>query len=55
MRSSVVGFSPTPSLFGVADVADARASADVVLNFHSAGDNGDSFLEVRVRGPALVP
>lgn len=32
--------------FGVEDVLDAKAGADVVLNMHSEGESGDSTLEV---------
>jgi hypothetical protein len=37
------GSSP---LFGVQDIADAKASADVVLNMHSEGFSGGANLEV---------
>ena len=45
-RSSVPGQSYTPSLFGVNDVANAKATADVTLNIHIGADNGEGYLEV---------
>jgi hypothetical protein len=35
------------SLFGVADIANAKATSDITLNIHSGGGNGEAFLEVR--------
>ncbi len=52
-RSSVPGQSPLPSLFGVDDVANAKAISDVVLNIHNSADNGAGHLEVRLKLPQL--
>ena len=47
VRASVPGQSAMTSLFGVADIANAKATSDITLNIHSGGGNGDAFLEVR--------